>query len=111
MSFFQIPAPVVTAWATLISAVSTPFVALFIFLMGREQRSQGKIIHEVKEQTDGMAEQMAKDRGKAGYEKGTRDATAVAESTAAALAEGHAAGLEQGRTEQSGRPPLNVRDP
>jgi len=89
----DVPAAVVTAWAQLVSAICTPFVAVFLFFMGRK-------VNKIGEQTDGMSKALAKSAHADGVAKGVEQATAVAEVKAAALADGQA----QGRAEHEKHP-------
>jgi hypothetical protein len=89
----DVPAAVVTAWAALISAISTPFVAVFLFFMGRK-------VEKISEQTDGMNKAMVKLADRAGHARGDKEATERGVAKAADLAEGQA----QGRAERNGLP-------
>jgi hypothetical protein len=90
VSLADIPAAVVTAWAALVSAIATPFTAVFLFVMGRK-------VEKISEQTDGMNKAMVKLAGEAGRRAGAEQATAVAEVKADALAKGQAQGRAEGK--------------
>ena len=90
MSFSDIPTAAIAAWASLVTAIFTPCMAVFMFLMGRK-------VEKIGEQTNGMSQALSKAAGKAGHAAGVAQATAAGEEKAAALAEGQA----QGRADQS----------
>jgi hypothetical protein len=94
----DLPAAVVSAWAQFIAAVSTPFLAIFMWYMGRK-------VNKIEKQTDGLSQQLVTAAGKAGHAKGTKEATEAGVVKADALAEGQ----RQGREEAVGRAPSNYR--
>jgi hypothetical protein len=85
----DIPPALVTAWAALISAITTPVVALLVFFMSRK-------LEKVAEQTDGMNKSMVKLADKAGHARGDKEATERGVAKAADLAEGQAQGRAEG---------------
>ena len=89
MTFSDISAAAVTACSAAVAAV----VGVINMIAGL---GRGRALQEVKHQTDGMAQKMAKDAGKVGHAQGVKEATAAGEAKADALAEGQA----QGRAER-----------
>jgi hypothetical protein len=75
--------------AQLIGSVALLINAVFTGLSYVQSWRNGRMLTEVKTQTDGITDELIKSAGKVG----------AAEGTAAGLVEGHAAGLDQGRKE------------
>jgi hypothetical protein len=92
-------APIMTAVASVLTALAMPFVIVFQYITGKraEERDAALAanVTNIKEHTDGMVgqiEAMAKERGHA---EGVEHATVAAEAKAATLAEGQAQGRAQ----------------
>jgi hypothetical protein len=98
LSVSEIPAATIAAVASLVTAISSPFVAIFMFIMGRK-------VDKIGEQTDGLSKALVDAAGKAGHAKGSAEATHTAEVKADALAQGQAEGRAEGRKPENFRGP------